>query len=1088
MRLLHLDQSKSLNLTNFTGKIIPPYAILSHRWGGGEVLFENLVDGTYKSKAGYKKILFCSEEAARDQLKYFWIDTCCIDKWNLRELSKSINSMFRWYQNATKCYVFMSDVSASTAKDALQRSVWEASFRASKWFTRGWTLQELIAPVSAEFFSSEGWRLGNKRSLEQLIHEITSIPVMALRNRPLAEFTVSERMVWAQNRETTEKEDSVYCLLGILNIIMPLSYGEGKEKALRRLLTELETIKTNYFIVPFDQNDRFIGRESQLAELEERVFASKETTKIAITGVGGIGKSQLALELAYRIRQSYNNCSVFWISASDIDSIHQAYAHIAQKLDILGWVDEKKDVMKLVQLHLSRKSAGQWLQIFDNADDANLGFVGLATPQVGSLIDCLPQSELGSIVFTTADSETAEKLAPQNIIQLSEMTPDAAQRMLENYLSSPASRNEQQEAKLLLKELVYLPPAIVQAAAYINVNKKTIKDYLSLLAKQEMKEVLELSDEKSESILQHCSINNPVATTWLISLQQIRRNDPIAADYLFIMACIDRKDILLDLLPPVSSHEAEVAIGTLKAYALITKRPAESALDLHRLVHLAIHNWLRKEERLGEWTQKAITRLLDVFPDHNHWNRSKWRRLLPHAKYALSYSLTGHENGDRTKLEWKYAMALFIDGRYTEVEENFVRVMGIRKRVLGEEHPDTLNSIESLTSTYWHQGRWKEAEELCIQVIGSRQRVQGEEHPDTLNSMHNLGSMYKSSGKWKKAEEISVRMIETRKRVLGEEHSDTLNSMVNLASTYWHQGRLKEAEELSIRALEIFKRVLGEEHPNTLVSMGDLAVTYASQGRLKEAEELEIQVIETKKRGLGEEHPLTLHSMNNLAVTYSSQGRWKEAEELSLQAMEIRKRVLGEEHPDTLTSMNNLALAYKNQDRWTEAEELYVRVIEARKRMLGEQHPDTLTNIANLAGTYTKQGRLKEAEELEVRVLDIRKKVLGKEHPDTLTSMNNLATTYWYQRQWKEAEELSVQVTETFKRVLGEEHPDTLASMSNVACIWKSCGRDEQALQLLTKCVSVSSEKLGPTHPDTITWSQLLERWTAERAASSKTY
>ncbi|KAF2471876.1 uncharacterized protein BDR25DRAFT_324964 [Lindgomyces ingoldianus] len=203
-------------------KIIPPYAILSHRWGDSE-------------------IEFCAKQAAQDQLQYFWIDTCCIDKWNLDELSKSINYMFCWYKNVIKCYVFLPDVSVSTSTETPQQSVWEASFRASEWFARGWTLQELVAPVSVEFFSSEGRQIGDKRSLEQLIHEITTIPVKALQNCPLDTFTIIDRMEWAKNRQTTEEEDNVYCLLGILGISMPTSYGEGKQKARKRLQIEVET-------------------------------------------------------------------------------------------------------------------------------------------------------------------------------------------------------------------------------------------------------------------------------------------------------------------------------------------------------------------------------------------------------------------------------------------------------------------------------------------------------------------------------------------------------------------------------------------------------------------------------------------------------------------------------------------------------------------------------------------------------------------------------------------------------------------------------------------------------------------------------
>lgn len=233
MRLLHFNEAGKLVLTNFRRKIIPPYAILSHRWEGSEILFTDLDNEAYKEKDGLRKLEFCANRAANDGLQYFWIDTCCIDKWDLDELSTSINSMFLWYANAAKCYVYLSDVSAPAAVETTHQGGWESAFRASKWFTRGWTLQELIAPVSVEFFSLEGQWIGDKVTLEQLLHDITSIPLAALRNCSLDDFTASERIEWAVTRETIEEEDGTYSLLGILGVSMPTAYGEGIMKASR---------------------------------------------------------------------------------------------------------------------------------------------------------------------------------------------------------------------------------------------------------------------------------------------------------------------------------------------------------------------------------------------------------------------------------------------------------------------------------------------------------------------------------------------------------------------------------------------------------------------------------------------------------------------------------------------------------------------------------------------------------------------------------------------------------------------------------------------------------------------------------------
>jgi hypothetical protein len=273
MRLLHFDTLGKLVLTDFHGRTIPPYAILSHRWSDSEILIEDVLSERYKEREeGYRKLAFCAKQAAQDKLQYFWIDTCCIDRWNKSERSKAINSMFQWYKNATRCYVFLPDVSVSTATEPVQRSDWEVSFCASAWFTRGWTLQELIALVSVEFFSCEGRGLGDKATLDQLLHDITGIPLEALRNCPLDQFSTSERRRWADNRVTTEEEDIVYCLLGVLGISMSTNYREGKESAIRRLQAEVEAAGSAPSIILFSQNESFVSRELQLAELEAKVM------------------------------------------------------------------------------------------------------------------------------------------------------------------------------------------------------------------------------------------------------------------------------------------------------------------------------------------------------------------------------------------------------------------------------------------------------------------------------------------------------------------------------------------------------------------------------------------------------------------------------------------------------------------------------------------------------------------------------------------------------------------------------------------------------------------------------------------------
>ncbi len=260
MRLLHRDNATGvIRLTDDIVKNIPRYAILSHRWGLDEVTLQDLSDGSGLDKCGYHKIRFCGEQAWRDGLSYFWVDTCCIDKKNAVELQEAINSMFLWYRRAARCYVYLDDLSYPTIQPAdapgsppqkKRRQIetaatshgiepteplWQGAFRKSLWFTRGWTLQELLAPASVEFFSKEGTYLGDKRSLERSICDITRIPAEALRSCQLSDFSVNDRFSWMDYRETTREEDTAYALLGILGVRMRLDYGEGRTEAFRRL-------------------------------------------------------------------------------------------------------------------------------------------------------------------------------------------------------------------------------------------------------------------------------------------------------------------------------------------------------------------------------------------------------------------------------------------------------------------------------------------------------------------------------------------------------------------------------------------------------------------------------------------------------------------------------------------------------------------------------------------------------------------------------------------------------------------------------------------------------------------------------------
>ncbi|CAG9983536.1 unnamed protein product [Clonostachys byssicola] len=238
MRLLECNGG-GIRLTEFQPGSIPEYAILSHTWGldGDEVTYNDIMAEIADQKVGYEKITFCREQAKRDRLQYFWVDTCCINKDNGPELLSSLHSMFAWYKDSKRCYVYLSDVSKGTEQPSLESSTpsWELAFRNSRWFTRGWTLQELIAPSSVAFYSKEGHLLGDKTTLKNLIHEITRIPAKALQGSLLSQFTVEDRFAWMKSRATKEPEDLAYALQGLFDIFLPMMYGCGKTQAMQTL-------------------------------------------------------------------------------------------------------------------------------------------------------------------------------------------------------------------------------------------------------------------------------------------------------------------------------------------------------------------------------------------------------------------------------------------------------------------------------------------------------------------------------------------------------------------------------------------------------------------------------------------------------------------------------------------------------------------------------------------------------------------------------------------------------------------------------------------------------------------------------------
>ncbi|CAI7613920.1 unnamed protein product [Penicillium pancosmium] len=797
------------------------------------------------------------------------------------------------------------------------------------------------------------------------------------------------------------------------------------------------------FMVPFERNLRFLGREYEVSKIERMILTANSHRKAAISGLGGVGKTQIALELAYRLRnRPESSYSVFWITATSAEAVEQALMEIGEQLNLTQSTSATNVVKTRVKQHLSQKSAGRWLLVIDNADDMDLWWRSSV-----SLKTFLPVSEYGFTLLTTRNHQLATKLAGPDVIKISQMEEEMAKMLLAHALIQTELMQDDISATALVNRLDGLPLAIIQAASYINENSLSLETYVSLLDDHELCKV-ELLCQDFDDEWRYIGTESAVATTWLISFTEIEKLSALAAEYLSFISCLDLQEVPLSLLPTGESRvKQHNSLGILKAYSFVTERTSSRSIIIHRLVHLATRHWLRRNGTLADWTRKSAQRLRETL--------------------------------DCEELAQKVAQCLYSDGRYQEAEILFREVLKEKRQRINTEDPQIILCTEWIAGTLWAQGRLSEAEEMQVNIIELRKRLLVPEHPQVLSSMGNLASTYMNQGRWSQAEELEESLLDKFKAVQGPEHPQTLTAKSNLASTHRSQGRWKMAEELEVEVLAQRRTVLGLTHPDTITSMNNLASTYISLGWWERAEELQLQLLDIMKP-IGPEHPDYLSMMGNLASIFRHQGRWKEAEDLEVQAMKQFKLVLGLEHPNTLTSMANLASTYRGQKRWLEALELEIETTKALKSVLGQEHPITLRSMGNLASTNRCLGRLQDARILEEQVMNKFRLTLGLNHPDTLTSMANLACTYRYESRLLEAEELELQVLEKRKAILTPKHPDALSSMWNLSRTWKEQGRDNAAVELLRDCLELLSQQLGRAHPDTIEATADFDAWVSE--------
>jgi tetratricopeptide (TPR) repeat protein len=476
--------------------------------------------------------------------------------------------------------------------------------------------------------------------------------------------------------------------------------------------------------------------------------------------------------------------------------------------------------------------------IVDNADELNL-FYNSANNSTSLLLSkYLPFNTRGGILFTTRDHRAATKYAAKQVIGIEEMDDEESRELFSRSLQNKQLLKDNTGVIKLLELLVNLPLAIVQAAAYLNENTTTIAQYLQIY-EESSDGFIQLLSEDFEDEGRYPEIKNPIIATWLISFNQIRGRDSLAADYLAFISCIKEENIPLILLPEAPLFDKTKALGTLKGFKFVNEQSGGVLISMHRLVHLAMRNWLKAEGEWALWSGNTLDRMEAVFPRPEYENRTFWTALLPHAQYIIA-STKDFNVQDRPRLNLlrKLGRCFGMTGNDKNSQEMYQQELELNEEVLGKENPLTLTSMSNLALALRNQGKYNEAEPIHRQALALKKKVLGEEHPVTLCSINNLASLLTNQGKYNEAEPMHYQILALCEKVLGKEHPNTLNSMNNLAVLLKNQGKYDEAEPIYRQTLALREKVLGKEHQDTLISMSNLALLLKNQGKYNEAEKL----------------------------------------------------------------------------------------------------------------------------------------------------------------------------------------------------------------------------------------------------------
>jgi tetratricopeptide (TPR) repeat protein len=688
--------------------------------------------------------------------------------------------------------------------------------------------------------------------------------------------------------------------------------------------------------LPFVRNNYFTGRDSIFEDICSG-FENGSTISLTqiITGMGGLGKTQTALEYAYRYACKYDY--IWWVQAETEATVLMAYKNFVVKMGLLN--EERQNNEVIIETVLNWvDSHGKWLFIYDNADN-----IAGNTPW-------LPRNNRENILITTRDR--------QNNIGKTVNVDVFGKEEAIAFLEKRTEIEDSSDALKLADRLGYLPLALEQAAAYIKINAITYMEYLSLLEDCGFRVL-----EKIDGVINY---ESPIAATLEVSFKKIELEASMQLLYLCSYMAPENIDETLfsensGLLPPplkemmVDNLKKNDVWGQLTRYSLLKKQGNEKGYSMHRLLQEIVRDKIGNEL---QWAQVCLSifRKSYDFEYGDIESHNRFLNLTPHVEAFLNVAktiLTTEEEQEKAAyLYYNGGVGNRHLGNYSRALELYRNASTIYEKVLGKEHLNTATTYNDMAIVFHAQGEYDKALEYYNYALPISEKVLGKEHPNTANIYNNMAAVFRTQGGYGKALEYYNYALPISEKVLGREHPNTAIIYNNIAEVFRVQGNYDKALEYCGYALAIHEKILGKEHPNTATNYSSMALVFYAQGNYTKAFEYYGHALTIYEKILGKEHPDTARIYNSMAVIFKDQGAYDKALEYCGYALVIREKILGKEHPDTATTYNNMAIVFHDNGDYDKALEWYIRAYRIYLSKLRSEHLNTKMVLESITQAY----------------------------------------------------------------------------------------------------------------------------------------